>query len=515
MQKDTGHLLFEADYLEAFEQGAAVWLVRRRNRNLGNLLLSEHRDFYIQILYRMLYFRREHELEPLNEDIYAAVKAAIGQVALLEYTDTLFNRHMNQLTEWELVTCRLEKERLRGYRDERRDRFRYRLADETVSFLYWLEERLRAADEERIEDAGDLLDFVVSRLRELRRTIGRLAVGDDDEDANRKASSVVFLLHNANEYTERISRRLSETSEKMECFLLRSYNIDEAQAVVEELRVYLSGYLKRIHALRRQILAELDKLRDSEALRDCFQRHAREVRKMPRFMRGPGLIETPDKIIANLHGYYCQQGKIDTLCGRVNTTAMKVWGKLSAHLRELERRNHRRAEIDRRIVELSRLPANAVPVEFMRRLIASAAMLGDPNHWDEFTKAHPPQPRFSAAQVKRASRAYLPPPRAGTQPTVVSLEEARLRQLREWIERKFTCAELGKGVALDRLNCDQPDDFPNIVKVGKKGLLGQGKALRKINFRLDVGAKLVAVKNRQRELAFRHQTLQEITEDES
>ncbi|MEI6423952.1 MAG: DUF2397 family protein, partial [Lentisphaerota bacterium] len=199
---DIGNLLFETDYLEAFTAGAAVWLLRKRNPNLGSLLNSEHRDYYIQILHRMLHFRREHELEPMNEDIFNAVKPAQETIDKSEYTQALFNRHMNQLTEWELISRRLEKERLRGYRDERRDRFRYRLTDETISFLHWLEERYRSKGDNETEDASELLDFVLARLRELGRTLARFEREKLDEDERvRKSSTSIFLLHNVNEYT--------------------------------------------------------------------------------------------------------------------------------------------------------------------------------------------------------------------------------------------------------------------------------------------------------------------------
>jgi hypothetical protein len=510
-------LLFEKDYLEAFADGAAVWLVRQRNQHLGSLLNSEHRDFYIQILHRMLYFRREHELEPLNEDIYIAVKPALEKTSSEEYTPLLFNRHINQLNEWELIVRRLEKERLHGYRDDRRDRFRYRLSDETVSFLYWLEDRLRGGDEDTGEDAGDLLDFVLSRLRELGRDLGRVEHGGlNEEDAVRKASNIVFLLHNINEYTEQISRRLGEMSANMESFLLRSYNIMEAQEVINELRAYLGGYLNRINTLRQQILSELENFYEpvrAAHLANCFQIHARESLKAPRFMRRSGMIEAPDKIIERLSAYYRQQGQIDSLCGRVNGSAMKVWGKLSAHLRELERKNNRCEEIDKRIKEIKVLPENTVPVNFFRELVSSAAMLGDPNHWDEFTKAVPPQPRFASGKIKKTSRAYLPQKRPGATPAM-SFEEARLKQLQQWIESKFTGEKLKTGVPLDSAQFSGIEDFRNIMNVGKKGILGQGKALRKINFELDIGKEFTEVRDERRSLGFRDTLIREVIKNE-
>jgi len=510
-------LLFEKDYLEAFADGAAVWLVRQRNQHLGSLLNSEHRDFYIQILHRMLYFRREHELEPLNEDIYIAVKPALEKTSSEEYTPLLFNRHINQLTEWELIVRRLEKERLRGYRDDRRDRFRYRLADETVSFLYWLEDRLRGGEEDTGEDAGDLLDFVLSRLREIGRELGRVEGGGlSEDDAVRKASNIVFLLHNVNEYTERISRRLGEMSANMESFLLHSYSITDAQEVIDELQAYLGGYLSRIYTLRKQILSELEKLYAPERavyLSNCFQIHARELLKAPRFMRRSGLSEGLDKIIERLRSYYRQHGQIDLLCGRVNGSAMKVWGKLSAHLRELERKNNRCEEIDKRIKEIRALPENAVPFDFFRELVSSGAMLSDPNLWDEFTKAEPPPPRFASGKIKKTNRAYLPPKRPGTTP-VVSLEEAWLEQLKQWIESKFTREKLKVGTPLDAANFSGIEDFRNIMNLSKKGILGNGKALRKIKFELDTGKEFTEVTDERRSLGFKDTLISEVVENE-
>lgn len=512
-----GHLLFEKDYLKAFADGAAVWLVRQRNQNLGSLLNSEHRDFYIQILHRMLYFRREHELEPLNEDIYHAVKPALEKTSSEEYSQLLFNRHINQLTDWELIVRRLEKERLRGYRDDRRDRFRYRLTDETVSFLYWLEDRLRGSEEETGADAGDLLDFVLSRLKEVGRDLGRVESGGlNEEDTIHKASNIVFLLHNINEYTERISRRLGEMSANMESFLLRSYSIADAQQVIDELQAYLGGYLNRIYTLRKQILSELEKLNTParvEHLTKCFKVHAAELLKAPRFMRRSGLSEDLDKIIERLSSYYRQHGQIDLLCGRVNGSAMKVWGKLIAHLREVERKNNRSEEINKRIKEICALPENTVPVNFFSRLISSAAMLSDPNRWDEFTKAEPPQPRFPSEKIKKTNRAYLSQKHLGTTPAT-SLEESRMEQLKQWIEGKFTIEELKVGVPLDSAKFSGIEDFQNIMNLSKKGILGNGKALHKIQFELHTGKEFVAVADEQRSLIFKDTLINEVIKHE-
>ncbi len=514
---DIGKLLFEGDYLEAFASGAAVWLVRNRNPNLGSLLNSEHREYYIQILHRMLHFRREHELEPLNEDIYSAVKIAQEAVHKGEYTQALFNRHMNQLTEWELVYRRLEKERLRGYRDERRDRFRYRLSDETIAFLYWLEERCRSRSEGESKDAGNLLDFVLARLKELSKALDKFHPGRHiSEEAVRKASACLLLLHSANDYTERISRILIDLSGIMESFLLKSYDIDEAKLVVRELHKYIEAYLRRIYDLRVQILAELDRIRDGdllEKLNQCARMHELELSRMPRFLRSSSPADTPEKILLRLVSYYRQQGQIDSICGRVNTSAMKVWGKLSSHLRELERRNNRCEDISRRINDLARLPEDAVPAEFFRLLVSSAAMVGDPNPWDEFTKAEPPQPRVYFESTRKTSRSYLySKPHGG--PPAQSLEESRLEELKMWMEEKFALAEMADAIDVSGAKYSGEEDFVRLMSMAKRGILGEGKSLKKIRYGLRLGKDFSSVTDGKRSLEFHEMKIRRLDENE-
>jgi hypothetical protein len=510
---DIGNLLFETDYLEAFTAGAAVWLLRKRNPNLGSLLNSEHRDYYIQILHRMLHFRREHELEPMNEDIFNAVKPAQETIDKSEYTQALFNRHMNQLTEWELISRRLEKERLRGYRDERRDRFRYRLTDETISFLHWLEERYRSKGDNETEDASELLDFVLARLRELGRTLARFEREKTDGDERvRKSSTSIFLLHNVNEYTERISRLLIDLAATMDGFLLKSYSIEEAHCVILELQKYINGYLRRIYDLRQQILSELEHIQRgdiAERLAECAKIHEAELSKAPRFMRRAGLGESPEKILLRLSGYYRQQGQIDSICSRVNSSAMKVWGKLSAHLRELERKNNRCEDINKRIAELCGLPETAVPVEFFRQFISSAALLGDPSFWDEFTKADPPQPRLVFEKTKKTNRTYLSEKSHGAAP-VQSMEETRLEELKKWIEGKFEDRNLNHGAKVSAAKYSGMDDFLKIMGMSKRGILGQGKALRKIKFGMTVEGGTTSVSDERRSLIFREMTIKKV-----
>jgi Protein of unknown function (DUF2397) len=495
----------------AYEAGAASELVIRRNRGVGSLLNSEHSCYYIQILYRMLLFRREHELEPLNEDLYQAVRPAQESFDGSHYGQDLFTRHIHQLLEWKLVTERLEKERLRGYRDMRRDRYRYRLEDETVAFLHWLEERLHSDFEDASDDAGDLLEFVLSRLREASRALSRFEPDGPDEDkVSRKAANIVFLLYNVNEYTGRISRHLSEINAALGAFLLHNYRVDEARQIIDELRSYMSGYLRRIHELRKKIISEFEKIdsgENADKLAQCFTIHERELKDAPRFLRRGRSTTSPRRLMEQLPECYRPQGRIDSLCHRVNDSAMKVWGKLSAHLRELERKNNRLEGINARLLEIAALPENACPDEFMRELIAAAGMPMDPNYWDEFTKANPPRPRREFTKEQKTIRSYLKRKRGESKP-VQSMEETRLEDLKHWVENKFGAELSEQGVEVSKANYSGSDDFKKIIELTRRGILGNGRQLKKIHYNMETPLDyMITVEDDTRSLQFKEMIL--------
>ena len=129
--------LFSNDGLAYFQQHGSATLLTRRNANVGSLLLSERALFYLNILYRMLLFKRDYELEPLYDDIYYGAQSAQSMLDP-NYNQDQFRNDISQLSRWELVEFRIEKQRLRGYRDNRKRKFRYRLKNEATFFLEWL-----------------------------------------------------------------------------------------------------------------------------------------------------------------------------------------------------------------------------------------------------------------------------------------------------------------------------------------------------------------------------------------
>ncbi len=507
--------LFSDEPDAAFESGLSAELVSRRNRSVGSLLNSDHSCYYIQILYRMLLFRREHELEPLNEDLYNAVKPAQENFDGSTYGQDLFTRHMHQLLEWKLITERLEKERLRGYRDMRRDRYRYRLEEETVAFLHWLEERLHNDFEDITQDAGDLLEFVLSRLREASRALKRFKLDDaDSEKSFGRAANIVFLLQNVNEYTGRICRNLNEINATLGAFLIHNYRVEDARQIIDELRSYMTGYLRRIHMLRKKILSELEAINSGDnavKFEQCIKIHEQEMQNTPRFLKRGRILTSPRRLLEQLPDCYRPQGRIDSLCQRVNDSAMKVWGKLSAHLRELERKNNRLEGLNARLLEIAAMPPNACPDEFIRELISAPGISYDPNYWDEFTKATPPRPRKDFSKQQRVIRTYLKRNHGSAKPAQ-TMEESRLEELKIWLANKFTRDV--KEANLSDLKADTGTDFKNIIDLARRGILGKGKSLKKIHYEVDVANYEVSVSDGKRELNFNEMHLKKCSADQ-
>ena len=103
------------------------WLSKRA-LTLGNMLSSERAAEYVACLRALAQFREEHEPEPLHEDVELKVCGEDADA----FAVSAFKSDIRQLKEWGLVAERIEKERLRGYRDNRRTKFRYRICDDAA-----------------------------------------------------------------------------------------------------------------------------------------------------------------------------------------------------------------------------------------------------------------------------------------------------------------------------------------------------------------------------------------------
>lgn len=471
--------LFSEDALDSFAVGAARFLVQARNRHLGNLLVSERSVFYLQIAYRMLCFRREHELEPLFDDIFLAVQPAQEAVADESYPREEFRQDMHQMEEWGLVSCRVEKERLRGYRDASRRKYRYRLADDTISFLTWLEERLQEDIEDKGDDTRNLLFDVESRIRELLTQVD--SFGSDSTDVG-AARTIIYLLVQLDELTGNINLHLSDMNATVLGFLFGRYDIEQAKGLLNELELYVDSYLRQIFGMRGGLLPGLRLLGNEESVAKyerCLALLEDERARTPQLMQRRRKLIEPRRIVARLTAFYEDAGTLDTLCRRVNESYMKLYSKLKAHLRELERKNTRLEDLNSRLRDLAALPEGAHPGSFIRKLLAPAQIAIDPNYWDDHEKATPPQPRREQDRHVRTPRTCIRKKNPGDKP-VRSLRQARLEKLKIWMQQHLI-GEDGRAMLSDG-SYAAFEDIRGAFDVTMNGLLQKGRNLREIGY---------------------------------
>ncbi len=473
--------LFSDDPLAAFDQGIAAELLARRNPNLGSIFTTERGLFYVTILYRMLLFKRDHELEPLYEDIYQAVLSPLESLEITEYTPDRFRTDLDQLANWNLVSSRIEKLRLRGYRDNRKRKFRFRLSDEGASLLQWLEERLQEDLEERSNDARDLLGEVRGTLGELLRLLHRLRLNGDGQEENSRR--IIFQLGKADDLCRAVTEGLIDLNGRLMAFLLKRYEADEVRIILNELDNYVQTFLRQTFSLRREItplLLRLQKDTIQQKLRFAFSVMEKERHRAPHLLQtrkeSSGLA-IPDR----LGRFFEDQGGLYRLLQRINEASLQVWQKLRSHLQELERKNHRLEDLRDRIGEISSLDETVVPQLFFEKLLSCGQGYFDRNYWDSFEKADPPQPVRRISRREKIIRTYIKPKKKSTGP-VQSLNEARLAALEEWITQKVlpppANGRVGKG------NFAEFDDFTRIMELAKAGFFDEGRRLARILFRL-------------------------------
>jgi hypothetical protein len=163
-----------------------------------------------------------------------------------------------------------------------------------------------------------------------------------------------------------------------------------------------------------------------------------------------------------------------------------LWRRMSAHLKELERKSHRLEGLRARIHELSGADSFQVPRAWLNGLLSWGHMRGDMHQWTAEVKANPPLPRRTSWKTRESPAIYLKAKQRGGE-AVQSMEEARLENLKLWLEQKILpVSETGatSPVQVSKGKFSNPEDFPRILELSKTGILGNGKKLKRIGYRL-------------------------------
>lgn len=464
------------------ESFKAVELLQNRNRAIGSMLTSERAISYVEILLILLNFRDNHELEPLHDDVLADLMT-IGKGQSSERS-VQFNQDMRQLLDWELVSERIEKERLRGYKDTRRRKFRYKISDEGVSFLLWLESRRQDDLHPEDSDTRDLLSDMVSCLRETTRMLNKLSAGAIEYE---EARAVFHRLARMSTMTDGVAKSLNEFNIRLLSFVGGIYDIPKAHQLIRELDSFLEKFIRRISTLRNEICPEIEKLRLhrlSSRWELCSQILAEESRATQSIMRTRTL--NASEKLASLAEFYGQDGLLEQLTSRVNRSAMLVWQRLHAHLRELERRSHRLEDVKNRILDLAEYPPDIVPHNWLRNVIQHGHMLGDMHEWTEGFKATPPQPTWTKHRVRSETHVWMAPRAISDGKPIQSMEERRLDVLSAWMKDHNIMPDEKTSIHLSSGDFAEFNDFARIMETVRSGILGNGKRLAKIGAAADI-----------------------------
>ena len=475
-------LLLSENAIDAFNSGYCKYLLNSRNPNLGNLTSSDRALYYCHIAYRMLLFRREHELEPLHEDLYRAIRDAQQTVCGEPYMPEHYSSDINNLLEWKFITIRLEKERIRGYKDPRRTKYRYGLTNETIRFLVWLEERLLDDIEERISDARDLLEEVAGTIKELARLLRSLSNQEREPDEN-EARRILYQINKLDQLTRDVGSTLSEFNARLLGFLVCEYNINSLRELLSSLSTYVEKYMSRIGSLREALLADLKMInrpKQRQMIETARKIMDRERLSAPREFRTRTESADPLEIPSILIRFYKDNGQLDTICHRINESSLRVWHRMSSHLKELERKSHRIGDLRERMIEISAKPEDYVPAQWIDRLLSWGHFRGDMHFWDESEQADPPRPRKSSWKHRKSPVLFLQERKKG-EAVAQSMEQTRLNHLKEWIKNRTS--QDGTWKFSDGPYAGLPD-FQKLIELARAGILGNGKKLRSIDFTL-------------------------------
>lgn len=463
----------------AFADGCAPVLARGLDGRIGAAITAERAPWYLTILYGMLLFRRDHELEPLHEDVQARVAAAAA--GLGPYDAAGFAQDVEQLVEWKALERLTEAHKLRNYRDNRRDRFRYRLTDDAVALLEWLEARLAAKLAGRVGDSRDRLADVLGHLREVRRVLDDWRSGERGPDQARRA---LYLIEAVGDALDDVGTELLTFRAEMLGFASRPYDLGSLRTILAWLERYVTVYLRRLEELRGEIATRLDELavpRRQAALAECHAAVVEERAASPRALRGAAVLAPGDRLVA--HGaFFAATGMLAVLCARIDESARAVVVKMQRHLRELERRSARLEDV-RAAIRLVAAGAATDPryARLAGGLVASAHLRMDRGPAWSGQPAAPPLPRRHVRTAPAAATQPLARKR-GSLAAVKELTARRQALLGAWLDG---VTGSGGRTRLSDLGLRSADAPRRWLDVARARHLGGGRVLEVIGFRME------------------------------
>lgn len=477
--------LLGAEGERAFEEGAAPLLLRSFDGPVAAALVAERAPSYVTLLHGLLRMRRAHELEPLHDDLHHRVGGAMRGLEP-EWDGDAFAHDLEQLEGWGCVERRVEALRIRGYKDNRRQRFRWRLTEDAVALLEWLEARLVARIEGRVRDSRDLLTDVLGHLTELLRLLERIRRGELDGEAARRA---IYLLDAVDDVVHAITEELLGFRAAMVGFASRPYDLETLRGILDWLDRYVRLYLSRVEELRGEIDRRLDKVaqpRYRAALISCREALEKERARAPRALGGGALRDT-DALIDAQRPFFVDGGRLAELCNRIDDSAREVLRKMHRHLRELERRSARLEDLRARIREVAAMPEDGPSEPFadlLRRIVASAhGRFAGRREVSAGGRIAPPLPRRQARRTQGWTTSRPPRAKQGSPEAARALLRRRLAELDRWLAEDV--APGGGPVRLSEVAPLGPEAPRRWMEVARARWLAGGRDLRRLGWSVE------------------------------
>lgn len=457
----------------AFADGLAPAL--RLPSRVTAVVTAERGPFYLTILYALLLYRRDHELEPLHEDVAArAVPAARHHGP---YDGLAFHHDVLQLVAWGAIEAITEALKLRSYTDNRRERYRYRLTDDAVALLEWLEGRLLARLHARAGDNRDRLTDVAGHLRELTRGLARWRAAPGDPDDARRAVHLVELIGDT---LDRVGGELIALRADLVAFAARPYQPARLAALLAWLERYVALYVERLAGLRGALaeqLAELEAPHHRAALAACQAALVAEHALVERAVGAAPIVDACARMAAHA-AFFAAGGPLARLTGLVDAAGRAAIVRVRRHLRELERRSTRLADLGAAIATIAAGPErDPRRAAWHRALVASAQVRVDLRPATGAQRMAPP-PLRGATEPRAAPTAPPLARKRGSLEATRALAARQMVALRAWIDEalgprpEVALAELAGGPLAGG---DGPRRWLDVARAAH---LGRGAVLR-------------------------------------
>lgn len=457
-----------------FRSGGHLALRRLSDGPVTRFLFADRADAYLTILYALLLKRRRHDLAPLHGDLYDSVKEAVEPGGEDGYSQTVFSADLSQLTEWGCLRKEVEVNRIRGYKDRRREIFRYELSADAVSFLEWLEGRMHERLHGKIQDGRDLLEDLVGRLNETASLVKKVRDTDLDEEIARR---LMYLLAAADQGMDQVTHDLIALRAEMHRYARGRADAAELKVVLERLESYAKRYARRMRELGTRAYKSAIRLARPSSravLRRSLELAAGEGSLLRR------ALPDPDAILDAAIPYLSPRGGLLSACAGVEDMACDVVARVHRYLRDIELRNVRLEDLRARIGQLACLDDDdRRPRAFLRRLMAFAHFSNDPNIDADGGKAAPPLPRRFGDWSPRGEPAALRRP-TGTPEAVFRAAEERRSGLRDYV---WMALLGGRREGLLSQAALRPSDDPlGWFEVAKACYLAGGREMRRCGF---------------------------------